>query len=360
MIYRPLGKTGLRVSAVGYGAWLTFKHDGQVDVQKAKQIMKACVDSGINFFDNAESYGGFQGESEIIMGEALRQLVQEDKVVSREDLVISTKLFNVRGDGVNNKGLSRKHVLEGMRNSLVRLQLDYVDLVFAHRFDPTTPLEETVRAFNYLLDHGKALYWGTSEWTSEEIARAQGIADRLGLVGPVMEQPLYNLLNRKRVEKEYKAVINGPRGLGLTTYSPLAEGILAGRYLQGKVPKDSRGVYKDRLLNKKKDLDIAERLLPVAQRVGVSLPQLVLAWTLQNEDVSSMIMGASQPGQVFENVQAIALAENKSVFTAELKKEIEDIAQEFSPAADFAKTMVLDAFARGRGAYYGGEAELYA
>ncbi|CAD7931316.1 unnamed protein product [Amoebophrya sp. A25] len=202
MEYRALGRSGLRVSALSYGAWLTFTEDGQVGVNKAKQILKECIRQGINFFDNAESYGSFHGESEIIMGEALKQIFEEGRSsrsssssdtpsanakakdvdvvnIRREELVISTKLFNARGDGVNNKGLSRKHLIEGMRGSLQRLQLDYVDLVYAHRFDPTTPLEETVRAFNFLIDQGMALYWGTSEWTAEEIRRAHQVAEKL-------------------------------------------------------------------------------------------------------------------------------------------------------------------------------------
>ncbi|CAD7966195.1 unnamed protein product [Amoebophrya sp. A120] len=372
MTYRPLGKTGLRVSTLSYGAWLTFSsNSNQIEtIEKAKEILTACVKSGINFFDNAESYGSFHGESELIMGEALRQMTEEDELVTRQELVLTTKLFNVRGDGINNKGLSRKHILEGMQGSLQRLQLSYIDVVYAHRFDPTTPLEETVRAFNYLLDHGKALYWGTSEWTSEQIRNAVRIAEKLNLVGPIVEQPLYNLVNRDRVELEYLPLLQNSNngfdgiGLGLTTYSPLAEGILAGRYLKanGKAPENSRGVYKDRLLERKEELALAEKLNPLAESLGVTLAQLILAWTMQNPFVSSVIMGASRVEQVSDNVKAVELAQtlfaplpsstkSKKPKVENLKEKIEAIAKEFgfSLGVDKIQAMVKDAFVSHRG-----------
>lgn len=348
MVYRPLGKTGLRVSALSYGAWLTFSEQGQVGIDRAKTIMRACIQEGINFFDNAEGYGAFIGESEQIMGEGLRQIFREGGV-QRTDLVISTKLWR-GGTGINDKGLSRKHILEGMAASLKRMQLDYVDLVYAHRFDPTTPVEEVVRAFSHLVDTGKALYWGTSEWTAEEIQRAQGIAARLHLHAPVMEQPLYNLMFRDRVEIEYRPLIHGDRGLGLTTYSPLAEGILAGRYLDG-IPTDSRGNYKEKLLDRKEQIEVAQKLKPVADRLGVTLAQLSLAWCLKNEEVSSVIMGASKAEQVHENVQALRVLGS---LTGEVKREMEELAAgAFAPRRDHTKKIVNREIGKQKGPYFG-------
>eukprot|EP00452_MALV-II_sp_L67-6_P000186 gene186-107_t len=369
MEYRPLGRTGLRVSALSYGAWLTFTDDG-LHVDRAVEVLRTCIHQGMNFFDNAESYGAFYGESETIMGEALKRLFAEGWV-RREDLVLTTKIFRggdgisralvapalgtdsrtsdtearrglhtiyVRstagrdfwhswrvqldlspervlttkifrgGDGINDKGLSRKHVWEGLWWSLRRMQLEYVDVVYAHRFDPTTPLEETVRAFSWVVEKGYAIYWGTSEWTAEQISRARGIARELNLHPPVVEQPLYNMMFRHRVEVEYAPLYTSTGGgLGVTAYSPLGEGILAGRYLGKKVPEGSRGSTKEALLGREKQLQFAEKLQPFAAQLGVTMAQLALAWCLLNENVSSLITGASRPEQVVENVKALGL-----------------------------------------------------
>jgi len=306
MIYRPLGRTGLRVSAVSYGAWLTVSESGQVSLSKAVAILREVVRQGINLIDNAESYGEFPGESEYILGLALQQLYSQGEV-ERSDLVLTTKLWG-GGDGVNDRGLSSKHLFEGLRKSLNRLQTDYVDVVFCHRPDPTTPMEEIVRAMNRLLDLGMAFYWGTSEWRTEEIMRAEVIAQRLGLVGPVVEQPLYNLFNRQRVEDEYLSLYS-TIGLGLTVYSPLAEGILAGRYSSGQAPEGSRAatiIRKKDLTSRTGQIDAARRLEPLAKEVGCTLAQLALAWTLRHERVSTAIMGASRPEQVVDNAGAVA------------------------------------------------------
>eukprot|EP00439_Symbiodinium_sp_Y106_P069813 s4417_g12.t1 len=292
MVYRPLGYSGLRVSAVSYGAWLTV------------DMLRVAIRAGINFIDNAEVYGAYPGESERIMGQALEVLFEEGEV-RRSDLVISTKLFD-GGDGINDRGLSRKHLVEGMQASLRRMKLGYVDLVFCHRPDVTTPMEETVRGMNYLLDRGWALYWGTSEWSAAQVLHAHSVAKELGLQGPLMEQPLYNLFNRQRVEIEFAPLYG--YGLGLTVYSPLAEGILAGRYSSG-IPTDSRAAVVERkasLARQERQIAAAEALRPIAKELHCSLAQLALAWVLSNGNVSTAIIGASKPSQVLDNVAAIA------------------------------------------------------
>jgi len=306
MTYRPLGRTGLRVSVISYGAWLTVSESGQVGLQKAVDIIREAVHQGINLIDNAESYGAFTGESEYVVGQALQQLYAEGEV-ERSDLVITTKLW-MGGDGVNDRGLSYKHLYDGLHKSLGRLQTDYVDVLLCHRPDSTTPLEETVRAMNRFIDRGLVLYWGTSEWRADQIIQADGIARSLGLVGPVVEQPLYNLFNRQRVEAEYVGLYSSI-GLGLTVYSPLAEGILAGRYSSGKAPEDSRASSIERkkgLADRLEQIDAARKLEPLATKTGCTLPQLVLAWTLRHERVSTAIMGASRPQQVRDNAGAVA------------------------------------------------------
>lgn len=305
MVYRALGRSGLRVSAISYGAWLTVSQTGSVTLDKHVDILRAAVRSGINFIDNAEVYGAFPGESEYIMGQALQRLFQEGEV-KRSDLVISTKIFDA-GNGVNDRGLSRKHIVEGTRAALARMRLEYVDLVFCHRPDETTPMEEVVRAMNHVVERGWAFYWGTSEWPAEALSRAHAVAERLGLIGPVMEQPLYNLFHRDRVEREYRPLYSS-HGLGLTVYSPLAEGILAGRYSRG-VPEGSRAAVVGRkagLATQEREIAAADALLPIARELGCSLPQLALAWVLRNPAVSTAIIGASRVAQVEDNVGAIA------------------------------------------------------
>jgi len=325
MQYRFLGRSGLQVSAISLGGWLTY--GGHVDREGTFTCMKAAYDCGVNFFDCAEGYS--DGESEIVMGEAVQKFGWK-----RNDLVISTKLYwgQAHGDNpVNNKGLSRKHVLEGMDASLKRMNLDYVDLIYAHRPDRHTPIEETVRAFNHLINTGKAMYWGTSEWNADEIAQAWRYADKLGLIGPVMEQPAYNMLNREKVEREY-AHLYRETGLGLTTFSPLNKGLLTGKYKDG-IPENSRfsqtdvPFIKSFLKDNKGDkwdavIKQVNSLEPIADKLGVKMSTLALGWVLANPNVSSAIIGASGPEQIYENVRALDVVEK---LTPEIMKEIDQI-----------------------------------
>jgi voltage-dependent potassium channel beta subunit len=291
--------------------------------------MKAAYDAGINFFDCAEGYA--EGKSEIVMGKAIKHFGWK-----RNDLVISTKIYwgGAFGDNpVNNGGLSRKHIVEGINNSLQRLQLDYVDLIYCHRPDRHTPIEETVRAMNHVIDTGRAFYWGTSEWNSEEIAMAWGVAERLGLIGPVMEQPQYNMLSRDRVEREY-ALLYEKYGLGLTIFSPLKTGILTGKYNDG-IPEDSRiakasdgftssqrSSYGDE--EWKKTLAQVKQLKPIADKLNTDQATLALAWVLKNPNVSSAITGASKVEQIHKSVKALDLMEK---LDDKIMSEIDDILQ---------------------------------
>lgn len=325
MQYRLLGRSGLYVSAISLGGWVTY--GGHVDSEATFKCMETAYKHGVNFFDCAEAYSG--GESERVMGQALKKFGWK-----RNDLVISTKLYwgSSYGDNpINNKGLSRKHIVEGMNMALERLGLDYVDLIYAHRPDRLTPMEETVRAFNHLIDQGKAFYWGTSEWNPEEIADAWRHADRLGLIGPVMEQPQYNMLARDRVEKDYMRLYEN-HGLGLTTWSPLRFGILTGKYDDG-VPEDSRfGNAKDAMSKRMNEsygddtwkpiLEKVRNLKPIAEKLGCSRANLALAWVLSNKHVSSAIIGASKPEQIDENMKAFDVVEK---LTPEIKEEIEKV-----------------------------------
>ncbi len=304
MKYRHLGRSGLKVSALSFGAWVTF--GDQVDEDVARACMNAARAAGVNFFDNAEEYAG--GEAEVVMG----RIIQEEGW-KRSDLVLSTKLF-WGGDGPNDQGLSRKHILEGAEAALDRLQTDYVDLVFCHRPDRATPVEETVRAMSFLVEQGLAFYWGTSEWSAEEIRQAYEVARRERLVPPTMEQPQYNMLHRDRVEREF-ARLYDDIGLGLTTWSPLASGELTGKYNDG-VPEGSRlaaegyGWLRQRVEDAEgqERLEAVRRLAPVADELGCTQAQLALAWCLRNPHVSTVITGASRPAQVEENMQALAVA----------------------------------------------------
>ncbi|MEL7645278.1 MAG: aldo/keto reductase [Anaerolineaceae bacterium] len=299
MQYRHLGKAGIKVSELSIGSWVTYGK--QVDVRSARDILQAAWEAGVNFFDNAEAYAG--GQSEIIMGQALRELS-----LPREQYLISTKIF-WGGKGPNDTGLNYKHIIEGVNNALKRLGLEYVDFVFAHRPDPETPMEETVWAFNQVIQQGKAFYWGTSEWSAAEILLANQVAREDHLRPPSMEQPQYNLLHRRRFEEEY-AILYKELGYGTTIWSPLASGLLTGKYNQGTVPEGSRaqvegfGWMKDRLLDPAK-LEITRRLAKVAEDLGVSLAQMSLAWVLKNPNVSTVITGASRVEQVRENMKAV-------------------------------------------------------
>lgn len=301
MEYRFLGNSGLKVSALSYGSWVTFHT--QADVNSAYELMKTAYDFGVNFFDNAEVYAN--GNSEIIMGKVIKKAGWK-----RSDLVLSTKIF-WGGKGVNDKGLSHKHILEGTHAALNRLQTEYVDLIFCHRADIHTPMEEIVRAMNILIQQGKAFYWGTSEWNAAQIAEAHTVARREHLIPPIMEQPEYNLFQREKVEKEFASLYKS-FGLGLTTWSPLASGILTGKYLNG-FPKDSRlnlneySWLRERFENSgfeernKKVLKLNE----LADDLNIKLSQLSLAWCLTNPNVSTVITGASKISQIKENMNAL-------------------------------------------------------
>ncbi len=298
MNYRKLGRSGLEVSELSFGSWVTFGN--QLDVDGSKKLIRQAVEAGVNFLDNAEAYAN--GMSESLMGQAL-------KAYRREDLVVSTKIF-WGGSGPNQTGLSRKHLLEGTRNSLKRLELDYVDLLFCHRPDPKTPIEETVLAMDYLVRSGQTLYWGTSEWSAAQIAEAIEFAKSYHAIAPVMEQPQYNLLVRDRFEKEY-APLYTKYGYGTTIWSPLASGVLSGKYNKG-IPADSRLGREEwirKLMEENKLLTAetfakVEALGKLAKELGATLSQLALAWTLKNPHVSTTILGASRPEQLAENLKA--------------------------------------------------------
>lgn len=300
MKYRYLGSSGLQVSELSFGSWVTFST--QIGEETAQDCMQAAYDAGVNFFDNAEGYAN--GASEVMMGNVIRKAGWK-----RSDLVISTKIF-WGGDGPNDRGLSRKHVIEGTNAALARMQLDYVDLLFCHRPDLDTPVEETVRAMNFLINQGKAFYWGTSEWTAEQIREAHEVARREHLIGPTMEQPQYNMFKRDRVEVEYSRLYES-FGLGLTIWSPLASGYLTGKYNDG-IPEGSRLTIegyewlRKRLESEEGREMIAKvRLLEgIATELKCSTAQLAIAWCLKNPNVSSVITGASRPEQVVQNMQA--------------------------------------------------------
>jgi len=322
MKYRHLGKAGVKVSELSLGAWVTYGN--QFGVEEAKEIMAAAYDAGVNFFDNAEAYAG--GQAELIMGKALKELGWP-----RKDYLISTKIF-WGGDGPNDRGLSYKHIVEGVNHSLERLQLEYVDLVFAHRPDPETPIEETVFAFNQVIREGKAFYWGTSEWSAAEIMRATDFARRNSLRPPSMEQPQYNLFHRKRFEEEY-APLYKELGYGTTIWSPLYGGILTGKYNDGQIPKGSRADLKDFEWMKKRaqneaKIAVARQLAEVADDLGVSMAQMSLAWLLKNPNVSTIITGASRVSQVEENMKAVEikdkLTDNVMDRISKIVKDIED------------------------------------
>ncbi len=320
MQYRHLGSSGLRVSALSFGAWVTF--GDQIGEDTALEMMKAAVDAGVNFFDNAEAYSA--GKAETMMGNVIKRAGWK-----RSDLVLSTKIFFGAGaSGPNDRGLSRKHVVEGTTAALKRLQTDYVDLVFCHRPDRTTPIEETVRAMNYLIDQGMAFYWGTSEWSAEEIREAYEVARREHLVPPTMEQPQYNMLHRERVEREYARLYDAFQ-LGLTVWSPLASGILTGKYDQGiqegtRFTLEGYEWLRQRLESDegKRQVKAVRDLKPIADDLGASRAQLALAWALKNPHVSTVITGASRAEQVRENMKAIDVAEK---LTPDVMETIEQV-----------------------------------
>jgi voltage-dependent potassium channel beta subunit len=305
MIYRRLGHAGVRVSALSLGSWVTYHN--QLDTGAAVEMMAAAYDAGVNFFDNAEVYAG--GRSEQIMGAALKQLGWP-----RLNYLVSTKFFwglDRSGEAVNRRDtLNRKYLMQAIDGSLKRFGLEHIDLIYCHRPDPLTPVEETARAMNDIIDQGKALYWGTSEWSAADIRAAWDVADRHGWHKPVMEQPEYHLFHRKRVEQEYSRLYEDI-GLGLTTWSPLASGLLTGKYRAG-VPEGSRGALenmaflRERLTDPAKNAAVA-KLEAIAAELGATTAQLAIAWVAKNPRVSSVITGASRMEQLQSNLVAVTL-----------------------------------------------------
>jgi voltage-dependent potassium channel beta subunit len=320
MEYRRLGKSGLLLSELSLGSWVTFGH--QVGENIAEDCMKLAYDNGVNFFDNAEAYAS--GKSEEVMGKVLKKMGWD-----RTSYVVSTKVF-WGGKLPNQIGLSKKHIIEACNNSLKRMQQEYVDLFFCHRPDKNTPIEETVRAMQTLLDQGKILYWGTSEWSAQEIMEAYSVARQYGLTPPTMEQPQYNMFNRYRVEVEYSKLYS-EIGLGTTIWSPLASGILSNRHFNG-IAKDSRFELpnmewlKERILSDEGQANLlkARMLNDFALELGISLPQLAVAWCLKNKHVSTVMLGASKLDQLKETIKS---NEYQQIITAEIENRLEEILQ---------------------------------
>ena len=317
MEYRRLGKSGLQVSVLSFGSWVTFGK--QIEDNTAEKLMSTAYDGGINFFDNAEIYA--RGQSETVMGNILKKMNWE-----RSSWLVSSKVFF--GDGgkkPNQTGLSRKHIFEACHASLRRLQVDYIDLYFCHRPDKNTPIEETVWAMNHLIAQGKILYWGTSEWSAQEIMEAHMVARENHLIGPVMEQPQYNMFYREKVEVEYAQIYKNP-GLGTTIWSPLSSGVLTEKYLD-KFPKDTRlGLegfdwLKERSL-KPEHMEKVHHLNDLARAMGTTLPKLAIAWCIQNPNVSTAILGASNPEQLKETLDSLEVL---PLLTAEVNERIEGI-----------------------------------
>ncbi|GBF10350.1 aldo/keto reductase family protein [Tepidibacillus infernus] len=306
MQYRHLGTTGVKVSEISLGSWLTY--GGYVEDQNAINTIHKAYELGINFFDTANVYR--RGEAEKVVGKALKDF-------PRESYVLATKVFWPMGDGVNDRGLSRKHVIEQCNASLKRLGLDYVDLYYAHRYDPETPLEETLRAFDDLINQGKVLYVGVSEWTPAQIAEAIHIADKKLLDRIVVNQPVYNMLNRY-IEKEI-IPLSEAHGIGQVVFSPLAQGVLTGKYKKGApAPAGSRGADPEAsqmIARYMKDefFERIDQLEGVAKELGLTLAQLAIAWILRQKNVSSALIGASRPAQVEENVKAVGVTLSKDV-----------------------------------------------
>lgn len=310
MHYNKLGKAGIKLSEISFGSWITFAK--QIGINEAREFMHIAFDHGINFFDNAEGYA--HGEAEILMGKVLKDF-------RREDLVVSTKIF-WGGNGPNDTGLSRKHLIEGTKNALKRLDLDYVDLLFCHRPDLETPIEETVLAMDYLVRSGYAFYWGTSEWTSAQIESAYEAAEKLNCIKPSMEQPKYNMFFRDHLEKDYLHLFN-KYGMGTTIWSPLASGILSGKYHHG-IPRESRLAKEAWLIpNDFKELVAkTQKLNEIAKALECTLSQLAIAWCLKNPYVSSVITGASKKEQLLENLNALDV---KQKLASDVMAEIDKI-----------------------------------
>ncbi len=313
MHYRRLGRSGLKVSEIALGAWVTF--GAQIDEKTANDLIHAAYDAGVNFFDNADMYAN--GQAEIVMGRAIKGL-------PRQALVISSKVFWPTMPGPNGRGLSRKHVMESAHASLKRLDTDYLDLYFCHRYDPDTPIEEVVQTMDILVRQGKILYWGTSEWRAWQVAEAFHVAMNHHLISPTMEQPQYNLFHRKRVEEELMPVCR-ELGLGLTTFSPLYFGILTGKYNDG-IPAGTRASLeemawlRDNITPER--IAIVRQLSAVAADLGLTTAQLAIAWILRRKEVSSVITGATKVAQLQEN---LAAAEAVEKLTDDVLDRIEQI-----------------------------------
>ncbi|MCB0516883.1 MAG: aldo/keto reductase [Chitinophagales bacterium] len=318
MQYRKLGNSGIKVSVLSLGSWLTFGK--QISDDTAEALMIQAYEQGVNFFDNAEIYA--RGKSEIVMGNILKKLQWD-----RSSYLVSSKAFFGRGDQrPNMTGLSRKHLTEACHEALRRLQTDYLDLFFCHRPDPETPIEETVRTMNTLIQQGKILYWGTSEWSAKEIQTAWEIAEKHHLIGPLMEQPQYNMFHRERFEEEY-APLYKKYGTGTTIWSPLASGVLTGKYNSG-MPQETTRLNMEGLdwlressLSEER-VAKAVKLEKIANIAGLSLTQLALLWCLHNENVSTVILGASKITHLQENLKTIDLQKN---YTADVHKEVETV-----------------------------------
>lgn len=359
MRYKFLGSAGVQVSELSFGC-MTFGEGGGAfgassGVEEAFELMKVCFEHGVNFFDNAEVYGGLDGPSERVMGEAIK--IGIDKGIwKRKELVISTKLFGgTMGPNTNPnvKGLSRKHIAEGTLESLKRMQLDYVDLLFCHRPDPSVHIEETVRAMNDLIRRGLIFHWGTSEWSATQLQAAIAVAERLGLEPPVFEQCEYSLIKRNKVERDFAPLYPN---LGLTIWSPLAMGALSGKYKKGvPAPPNSRYgkmqaalndpkqkpmhmMAKSMLARLDKSLEVAERVTPIADELGCSLGQLALAWTMANPNVSTAIVGATSVEQLRENLGALQVV---AKLTPEVLKRIEHAAGTTPPWDEITQQILL-------------------
>lgn len=327
MVYNNLGKSGVQISRLSLGSWLTFGK--QIDEQLVEKLMVMAYDHGINFYDNAEIYA--RGMSETVMGKVLKKLGW-----SRDSFLISSKVFfGTGGTWPTQRGLSRKHIFEGCHQALERLQVDYLDLFYCHRPDKTTPIEETVWAMHQLIQQGKILYWGTSEWSAQEIMEAHMFARQNHLIGPTMEQPEYNMFCREKVEVEYEQIYKTV-GLGTTIWSPLASGILTGKY-NTEFPKDTRlgmeGLewLRDKNLNSDR-IKKAQALNKIASEIDTSLTKMSLAWCLKNPNVSSVILGASKETQLKENLEALTVL---PLMTEEVMQSIEAVLENTPRRPDY-------------------------
>ena len=318
MEYRKLGKSGIQISALSFGSWITFGK--QIKDNTAQDLIAEAYEHGVNFFDNAEIYA--QGQSEIVMGNALHKLKYD-----RTSYMVSSKLFFGDGGKLPNQiGLSRKHIVEGTEKALKRLKVDYIDLLFCHRPDKNTPIEETVWSMHNLICQGKILYWGTSEWSAQEIMEAHYFARQNHLIGPLMEQPQYNMFTRDKFEVEYSQLYKN-FGLGTTIWSPLASGLLTGKYNDGVIPAESRLAMegfewlKDRTLSQQRIAKVVE-LTALAQEIGTTLPKMSIAWCLKNPNVSTVILGAFKKAQLSETLHAL---DTVALLTPEIMEKIEAI-----------------------------------